>query len=180
MGSAASKPQVEDLVMKSEPAVEEKPRPSPALKPASADGTISISSIADWEADAAASPKTQLARTIFSQTDISSLSRRDAKIDDAHVFNHQLAFQTGPITNQKSSGRCWLFATTNVLRYDIMKKLNLKDFQLSQVRCSLLSLHSPLMSVTELPLLLGQAEQGQLLPRTVHPRGGPSSRRPFD
>jgi aminopeptidase C len=32
----------------------------------------------------------------------------------------------------RASGRCWLFATTNVLRYNIMKKLNLKEFELSQ------------------------------------------------
>ena len=35
-------------------------------------------------------------------------------------------------TNQKSSGRCWLFAATNVLREHIAKELNLEDFELSQ------------------------------------------------
>lgn len=29
------------------------------------------------------------------------------------------------MTNQKSSGRCWLFATTNVVRTGIVKKFNL-------------------------------------------------------
>jgi len=57
---------------------------------------------------------------------------RSAKIADQHIFNNVIDFKTGPVTDQKSSGRCWLFATTNVLRYNIMRKFKLKDFQLSQ------------------------------------------------
>ncbi len=37
----------------------------------------------------------------------------------------------GP-TDQKSSGRCWLFAATNLLRTGVMKKLKLKNFEFSQ------------------------------------------------
>jgi bleomycin hydrolase len=37
----------------------------------------------------------------------------------------------GP-TDQKSSGRCWLFAATNLLRVGVMKKLKLKSFEFSQ------------------------------------------------
>jgi len=37
----------------------------------------------------------------------------------------------GP-TDQKRSGRCWLFAATNLLRVNVMKKLNLKGFEFSQ------------------------------------------------
>ena len=36
------------------------------------------------------------------------------------------------VTNQKSSGRCWLFATLNLFRPGTMKKLNVKDFEFSQ------------------------------------------------
>lgn len=36
-----------------------------------------------------------------------------------------------PVENQKKSGRCWLFAATNLLREQIAKKLNLEDFSLS-------------------------------------------------
>ena len=35
-------------------------------------------------------------------------------------------------TNQKNSGRCWLFAATNCLRYQLMKKYNIEEFELSQ------------------------------------------------
>ncbi len=35
-------------------------------------------------------------------------------------------------TDQKSSGRCWLFAATNLLRAGVIKKLRLKSFEFSQ------------------------------------------------
>ncbi|KAI8093249.1 peptidase C1B, bleomycin hydrolase [Halteromyces radiatus] len=51
---------------------------------------------------------------------------------DTHVFNVKLDLE-GAITNQKQSGRCWLFAGTNVLRLAVINKYKLKDdFELSQ------------------------------------------------
>ena len=104
-------------------------------QPLSADGALTLGHVDNWEDVVAQSPKLQLSRTILNHTNIrETLVSRKAAIADAHVFNNEVDFKTNPITNQKSSGRCWLFATTNVLRYTIMKKLNLGDFQLSQVR----------------------------------------------
>ncbi|KAI8992984.1 peptidase C1B bleomycin hydrolase [Trametes punicea] len=101
--------------------------------PISADGALSLSNVNAWEEAVEKSPKLQLARTILNHSNIrESLLSRSARIADARVFNVELDFETAPITNQRSSGRCWLFATTNVLRYNVMKKLNLSDFQLSQ------------------------------------------------
>ncbi|KAI0738119.1 peptidase C1B bleomycin hydrolase [Irpex lacteus] len=106
---------------------------SSSSKPASAHGSISSTHFNSWEEEIASKPQVELARTILNHTDLhSALKSRKAVVADSHVFNHELKFKTGPITNQKSSGRCWLFATTNVLRYNIMKKFNLDDFQLSQ------------------------------------------------
>ena len=105
------------------------------VTPLSIDGALTLQNVKTWESVASANPKIQLARTILSQSNITSvLSSRSARIADQHIFNNVLDFKTGPITNQKSSGRCWLFATTNVIRYGIMRKLKLKEFQLSQVR----------------------------------------------
>ncbi|KAF9449174.1 peptidase C1B, bleomycin hydrolase [Macrolepiota fuliginosa MF-IS2] len=101
--------------------------------PLSSSGQLSLDHVASWETVAAGDPKVQLARTILSHSDIrQALASRTANITDQHIFNNVIDFKTGPVTNQKSSGRCWLFATTNVLRYNIMKKFKLKDFQLSQ------------------------------------------------
>ena len=37
-----------------------------------------------------------------------------------------------PVTNQKSSGRCWLFACLNAMRIPFVKDNNLEDFEFSQ------------------------------------------------
>ncbi|KAL4080374.1 peptidase C1B, bleomycin hydrolase [Scleroderma yunnanense] len=101
--------------------------------PKSSGGSISTSNIEAWESAASADPKIQLARTILAHSNIkTTLTSREAQIAIPHVFNHEVEFHAGPVTNQKSSGRCWLFATTNVIRYEVMKKLKLKDFQCSQ------------------------------------------------
>lgn len=49
------------------------------------------------------------------------------------VTNHfSVSLEQGKITNQKKSGRCWMFAALNCMRFQVMKKLNLEDFELSQ------------------------------------------------
>ena len=37
-----------------------------------------------------------------------------------------------PVTNQKSSGRCWLFACLNAMRVAFMKENSLEEFEFSQ------------------------------------------------
>jgi len=142
MGSTASKPVQHvgvDSVHNEKALLDDSSKQSsgsPVLPPpVSPDGSLSLKSVAGWEAAASASAKTRLARTVLHHTALNSvLKRREALVADVHVFNTELDFKVGPITNQESSGRCWLFATTNVLRYEIMKKLKLKEFQLSQAR----------------------------------------------
>ena len=63
-------------------------------------------------------------------TDI--LTSRTARISDTQTFNVKIPFEGAPVTNQRSSGRCWLFASTNVFRVALMRRYNLKEFQLSQ------------------------------------------------
>lgn len=47
-----------------------------------------------------------------------------------HTFS--ISLKQGSITNQKRSGRCWMFAALNVMRFDVIRNLNLDDFELSQ------------------------------------------------
>lgn len=47
-----------------------------------------------------------------------------------HTFN--ISLPQDAVTNQKKSGRCWMFAAMNILRFDIIKKLSLKSFEFSQ------------------------------------------------
>ncbi len=52
--------------------------------------------------------------------------------DVTNPMTFSIELESGKITDQKASGRCWLFAGLNTMRYEIMKKLNLKTFELSQ------------------------------------------------
>ena len=47
-------------------------------------------------------------------------------------FKFKIDLNTMKATNQKSSGRCWIFAACNVLREIIGNKLGIKDFEISQ------------------------------------------------
>lgn len=46
-------------------------------------------------------------------------------------FTYQVQPQ-GAITNQKQSGRCWMFAALNVMRFEVMQRWNLETFEFSQ------------------------------------------------
>lgn len=53
-------------------------------------------------------------------------------LHDAQTFNVAIAHEGDPVTNQRSSGRCWIFAATNVFRIAIQQKYDIKKFELSQ------------------------------------------------
>jgi bleomycin hydrolase len=86
-----------------------------------------------WQTDLLEDPKNQLAITALStnnpRTVLLSTSRRLA---DTHVFNTRIPFEGAPITNQNQSGRCWLFASTNIFRIALMQRYGLDSFELSQ------------------------------------------------
>ena len=46
-------------------------------------------------------------------------------------FKFSIDLKTMSATNQRQSGRCWLFAATNILREKVAKELNLDSFELS-------------------------------------------------
>ena len=67
---------------------------------------------------------------------LSKQSVNDAAFVSPAAFSMRYKFSvdipTLPVANQQRSGRCWLFAATNVLRERIAKELNLEAFELSQ------------------------------------------------
>lgn len=50
----------------------------------------------------------------------------------SHYFNTKVESECKPVSNQKSSGRCWIFALVNIIRMPFMKKYNLDEFEFSQ------------------------------------------------
>jgi bleomycin hydrolase len=55
---------------------------------------------------------------------------REKYVAHDNLFNHKI--KTKGITNQKSSGRCWLFAGLNIMRPAVIEKYKLKEFEFSQ------------------------------------------------
>ncbi|KAL7923387.1 peptidase C1B, bleomycin hydrolase [Trichoderma austrokoningii] len=94
---------------------------------------LPVSSLEVWIDSVVKDPKNRLAHAALSSSDPKqALTSRATKIANQHVFNVQIPFEGDPITNQRSSGRCWLFASTNVFRVALMKRHNLASFELSQ------------------------------------------------
>lgn len=60
------------------------------------------------------------------------ISAKNAEAYRTTTHNFSVNLKQGEITNQKASGRCWMFAALNTMRYQVMQKLNLETFELSQ------------------------------------------------
>lgn len=45
---------------------------------------------------------------------------------------YSIQLEQGEATNQEKSGRCWLFAALNTMRFHVIHKLRVSDFELSQ------------------------------------------------
>ena len=56
---------------------------------------------------------------------------RNYPVDREITHDYSISLTQGKITNQKKSGRCWMFAALNCLRFALMKKCNLETFELS-------------------------------------------------
>jgi len=73
----------------------------------------------------------KVAQNAVSNADLSTVSlRRDLVQNIDHSFSTKL--DEWSVTNQRRSGRCWLFATLNLFRVGTMKKMNVKNFEFSQ------------------------------------------------
>jgi bleomycin hydrolase len=56
----------------------------------------------------------------------------DTEVRNGIDHNFKYRVDVKGITNQKSSGRCWMFTSLNVLRPSVMKRYNLSEFDFSQ------------------------------------------------
>lgn len=97
------------------------------------DGTITSAQLAGLRQGFAAEPRylQSMNAVCANPIDKVALSRRAALAVD-HTFSTQLE-REGKATNQKGTGRCWMFAALNTFRLRAMEKLSLADdFELSQ------------------------------------------------
>ena len=59
-------------------------------------------------------------------------SAKNGEAQRATRQSFSVKLKQGAVTNQKQSGRCWMFAALNTFRFRIIRKLNLENFELSQ------------------------------------------------
>jgi bleomycin hydrolase len=70
-------------------------------------------------------------RRAIAKNDINS-STYNIEYEGKDKFNFSIDIPTMSATNQKQSGRCWIFAGLNFLREIVAKKYNIENFEFSQ------------------------------------------------
>lgn len=69
-------------------------------------------------------------RAVMKNGILSSSENQASIVKNNPVFSIDL--DTGDVSNQKQSGRCWMFAALNTFRHQISQTFHIKDFELSQ------------------------------------------------
>ena len=95
------------------------------------DTTISMESLEKFEKNFDANRANAMAMNAVAANGVNA-SAKNYETERKTTFDFSISLEQGKITNQKKSGRCWMFASLNTMRFRIMKKLNLKTFELSQ------------------------------------------------
>lgn len=95
---------------------------------------ISLASLEAWETKLFADPKNRLAQAAVTASSVKELIHpRKIVIEDAvRIFSDSVDVPGAPITNQRQSGRCWIFASLNLLRSGVQKRYNIPELELSQ------------------------------------------------
>ncbi|UQS87230.1 C1 family peptidase [Nicoliella spurrieriana] len=92
---------------------------------------LTANDIADLEADYQKQPQADVIARAIQQNGVNNTARDPkAVVRTNHVFSVEV--KTGGVTNQRQSGRCWLFSLTNNLRHQFAAKYGVKEFELSQ------------------------------------------------
>ncbi|MFJ8927803.1 aminopeptidase C [Streptomyces sp. NPDC102364] len=99
--------------------------------PADSDRSLTPAQLESYEKEFAARPANRLMQNAVTQTTVDdiALDRRIVTAIDHSVSHH---LDDWKVTNQKRSGRCWMFAGLNLLRVGAAEKLGVKDFEFSQ------------------------------------------------
>ncbi len=95
------------------------------------DGSLSPQDLATVRSSFRMDDHTRAMYNAITNIDIGQLTlNRDIVRQHNDLFSNKI--KTSSVTNQSSSGRCWLFAGLNILRPDLVVKHNLGKFELSQ------------------------------------------------
>lgn len=94
-------------------------------------GNISSEKIMKFSEEYNNNKNNKIIANALSKNSIQAVTYNNAVLANTQ-FNFSKEIETLKVTNQKSSGRCWIFAGLNVLREIVTKKLNMENFEFSQ------------------------------------------------
>ncbi|MBN17605.1 MAG: aminopeptidase [Euryarchaeota archaeon] len=92
---------------------------------------ITPEQIAQLRTDFAADAQAKVAQNAVTTTDVLQVALNREIVANTD-FTYSTKLDDWKVTNQKSSGRCWLFAMLNLFRVGAMKEMGIKDFEFSQ------------------------------------------------
>ncbi|MDD3643282.1 MAG: C1 family peptidase, partial [Candidatus Krumholzibacteria bacterium] len=94
-------------------------------------GELDARLVAELRGSFAADAPTRALMNAVTNNDLKDLAlNRELLLKHDEVYTDKLDVKG--ITNQKSSGRCWLFAGLNIMRPSVMKKYDLAEFEFSE------------------------------------------------
>src|SRR5688572_23430229 len=95
------------------------------------ESTLTEEMIAQLRNEFVVNPSNRVAQNAVTQVTVDDITLNRAIVTDTnHTFSIQL--DDWSVTNQKRSGRCWMFAGLNLLRVGARNKMGLKSFEFSQ------------------------------------------------
>ena len=90
----------------------------------SVDPSISVSQAGEWEKTLLSDPKNRLALSALLGNDVDAVvSQKTQTLADTQTFNVKIPFEGAPITNQRSSGRCWYVSSLHSYSSDNLQAL---------------------------------------------------------
>ncbi len=93
--------------------------------------TLSEKDLKSFEQDYNSHPEYKLRERTVTKNGINASSINE-ELQRTLRNSFSVDIDAGKVTNQRHSGRCWMFAGLNVLRVILAKKLNVENIELSQ------------------------------------------------
>jgi bleomycin hydrolase len=95
---------------------------------------LSVEALKSWSHQVENDPVGKLALAAVSNSgiDASIRNRKNFVKNSHHEYSDKIEKEGSPMTDQKASGRCWIFTGMNVLRVNIQRDHNIEELELSQ------------------------------------------------
>jgi bleomycin hydrolase len=96
------------------------------------EGALTPALIQEFRGGCGMDAHTRAMRNALTAVSIRDIAENRAIVaDHNNTFSHKI--KTKGISNQKASGRCWMFAGCNLLKQALQNKLDLDEFEFSQI-----------------------------------------------